>query len=76
MKAYAPIMHPFPRDSVMNEIPVEIDNNPRAMYFRQARNGMWARAALLIHISDIADDLFFIYNQFYKDKSDRSKLPR
>ena len=76
MKTYAPILHPFPRDSVMNEIPVEVDKNPRAMYFRQARNGMWARAALLIHISDIADDLFFLYNQFYKDKSVRQPLPR
>ena len=48
MKSYAPILHPFPRDSVVGEIPTEIDADPRAMYFRQARNGMWARAALLV----------------------------
>jgi aspartate carbamoyltransferase catalytic subunit len=53
MKAYAPIMHPFPRDQHFGEIPPEIDTDPRAMYFRQARNGMWIRAALLAHIFDV-----------------------
>ncbi len=57
MKSYAPILHPFPRDSVVGEIPVEIDSDPRAMYFRQARNGMWVRAALLVHLFDVADRL-------------------
>ncbi len=50
MKAYAPILHPFPRDQHFGEIPPELDNDPRAMYFRQARNGMWIRAALLASI--------------------------
>ncbi len=53
MKEYAPILHPFPRDQHFGEIPQEIDNDPRAMYFRQARNGMWIRAALLAHIFDV-----------------------
>lgn len=57
MKSYAPILHPFPRDSVVGEIPIEVDGDPRAMYFRQARNGMWARAALLVHLFDVADRL-------------------
>lgn len=65
MRDYAPIMHPFPRDSVVQEIPTEIDKDPRAMYFRQARNGMWARAALLVHMFDVSDQLFFLYNDFY-----------
>lgn len=65
MRDYAPIMHPFPRDSVIQEIPTEIDKDPRAMYFRQARNGMWARAALLVHMFDVSDQLFFLYNDFY-----------
>jgi aspartate carbamoyltransferase len=56
MKEYAPILHPFPRDQHFGEIPPEIDNDPRAMYFRQARNGMWIRAALLAHLFD-ADHL-------------------
>ncbi len=50
MKWYAAIMHPFPRNE---EIPFEIDNNPRAMYFRQARNGMWIRAALIAYLFDM-----------------------
>jgi aspartate carbamoyltransferase len=53
MKEYAPILHPFPRDQHFGEIPPEIDNDPRAMYFRQARNGMWIRAALLAHVFDV-----------------------
>ena len=53
MKEYAPILHPFPRDQHFGEIPQEIDNDPRAMYFRQARNGMWIRAALLAHVFDV-----------------------
>ncbi len=50
MKKYAPILHPFPRDQHFGEIPPEIDDDPRAMYFRQARNGMWVRAALLASV--------------------------
>jgi aspartate carbamoyltransferase catalytic subunit len=54
---WAAIMHPFPRDSVVKEIPETVDLNPRAMYFRQARNGMWARAALLTHIFGAESEL-------------------
>lgn len=50
MREYAPIMHPFPRN---DEIPTEVDVDPRAMYFRQARNGMWVRSALLAHLFDM-----------------------
>lgn len=53
MKPYAPILHPFPRDQHFGEVPSAIDNDPRAMYFRQARNGMWVRAALLAHIFNV-----------------------
>jgi len=62
MKDYAPILHPFPRDSVVDEIPPAVDSDPRAMYFRQARNGMWIRAALLVHLFDAADSLFMAYS--------------
>lgn len=57
LKEYTPILHPFPRDSHVGEIPEIIDLDPRAMYFRQARNGMWARAALLAHILGASDEL-------------------
>ena len=38
------IMHPLPR---RDEIAVCCDGDPRAMYWRQMRNGMWIRAALI-----------------------------
>ena len=41
------IMHPLPRRA---EIDPAIDEDPRAMYWRQERNGMWIRAALISHI--------------------------
>ena len=63
LKSYTPILHPFPRDSVTDELPTEIDSDPRAMYFRQARNGMWARAALLVHLFDAADTLHLAYSE-------------
>ena len=66
LKDYTPIMHPFPRDSVIQEIPTEVDADRRVMYFRQARNGMWARAALLVHLLDAADELFVQYNNRYQ----------
>ena len=41
------ILHPLPR---VNEISLEVDSDPRAMYFRQAKFGMYARMALLSSI--------------------------
>ena len=38
------VMHPLPR---VNEISYAIDDDPRAAYFRQMRNGMYIRMALL-----------------------------
>ena len=38
------IMHPLPR---RDEIAVCCDHDPRAMYWRQMRNGMWIRSALI-----------------------------
>ena len=37
------MLHPLPR---INEIAVEVDNDPRAAYFEQVRNGMLMRMAL------------------------------
>ena len=47
MKEDAVIMHPLPRGP---ELSPEIDNDPRAKYWRQERNGMWMRAAVLTRI--------------------------
>ncbi|MET0014177.1 MAG: aspartate carbamoyltransferase [Sedimenticola sp.] len=38
------IMHPLPR---RDEIDPQIDSDPRAKYWRQERNGMWVRVALI-----------------------------
>lgn len=38
------VMHPLPR---VDEISVEVDADPRAAYFRQAKNGVYVRMALL-----------------------------
>ena len=43
----AVLMHPLPRRT---EIAVEVDSDPRAMYWRQVRNGMWIRVALMLMI--------------------------
>lgn len=44
MKPEAVIMHPLPRRT---ELDPRIDSDPRAKYWRQERNGMWTRVALL-----------------------------
>jgi aspartate carbamoyltransferase catalytic subunit len=44
LKRDAIIMHPLPR---VDEIAPEVDQDPRAAYFRQARNGLFVRMALL-----------------------------
>ncbi|MDP2908700.1 MAG: aspartate carbamoyltransferase [Nanoarchaeota archaeon] len=44
MKPEAIIMHPLPR---IKEIDPKIDTDPRAAYFRQAKNGLYIRMALL-----------------------------
>ncbi len=41
------ILHPLPR---VDEITYEVDDDPRAMYFKQAEYGMYVRMALIIHI--------------------------
>jgi aspartate carbamoyltransferase catalytic subunit len=47
LKPDAVIMHPFPR---RQEIAVGVDEDPRAVYWRQMRNGMWIRTALIASI--------------------------
>lgn len=41
------IMHPLPR---VDEISLDVDSDPRAVYFEQARNGMFIRMALLLKL--------------------------
>jgi aspartate carbamoyltransferase catalytic subunit len=44
LSKHAIVMHPLPR---VDEIAPEVDDDPRAAYFRQARNGLHVRMALL-----------------------------
>lgn len=44
------ILHPLPR---VNEIAVEIDNDPRACYFKQVRNGKFIRMALILKLLEV-----------------------
>ncbi|KAJ4842017.1 Aspartate carbamoyltransferase 3, chloroplastic [Turnera subulata] len=44
MQKHAVVMHPLPR---LDEITVDVDGDPRAAYFRQAKNGLYIRMALL-----------------------------
>jgi aspartate carbamoyltransferase catalytic subunit len=46
------IMHPLPRGP---ELDPAVDKDPRAMYWRQERNGMWMRVAVLIKIFGVED---------------------
>ena len=60
LKETAIIMHPLPR---RKEISTDIDNDPRAVYWRQMRNGMWARAALILTTFGRQDEV----NKYYTE---------
>lgn len=44
------VMHPLPR---VNEISVEVDDDPRAAYFRQAQYGVYVRMALILTLLEV-----------------------
>ena len=44
------VLHPLPR---VNEISVEVDEDPRAAYFRQAQYGVYIRMALILTLLGI-----------------------
>ncbi|MDU1414512.1 MAG: aspartate carbamoyltransferase [Clostridium sp.] len=45
------VLHPLPR---VNEIAYEVDNDPRALYFTQAKYGMYVRMALILKLLGLA----------------------
>lgn len=49
-KANMRILHPLPR---VNEINLDVDNNPKAYYFEQALNGVYTRQAILCSLLGI-----------------------
>ncbi len=44
------ILHPLPR---VNEIAVAVDDDPRAKYFEQAKNGKYIRMALILKLLEV-----------------------
>lgn len=44
------ILHPLPR---VNEISQDVDDNPKAYYFQQAQNGLYARQAIICKVLGI-----------------------
>lgn len=60
LKSDAIIMHPLPR---RGEIDPEVDRDPRAMYWRQVRNGMWVRTALICTTFDRDNEV----DRYYAD---------
>ena len=47
------VLHPLPR---VNEISVEVDDDPRAVYFKQVQYGVYIRMALILTLLDIHVD--------------------
>lgn len=45
------VLHPLPR---VNEISVEIDDDPRAVYFKQVQYGVYVRMALILTLLELA----------------------
>lgn len=48
------VLHPLPR---VNEIAAEVDNDPRAVYFKQAKFGVYVRMALIINLLGLEDSI-------------------
>lgn len=46
------VLHPLPR---VNEISVEVDNDPRAAYFKQAQYGVYVRMALILTLLGLTE---------------------
>lgn len=65
IKDTAVIMHPLPR---RQEISTEIDNEPCAVYWRQMRNGMWIRAALILSTFGRQDEVHRYYDDYKPEK--------
>ena len=45
------VLHPLPR---VNEIATEVDKDPRAVYFKQAEFGVYARMALIMKLLNVS----------------------
>lgn len=58
------VLHPLPR---VDEISVDIDDDPRAIYFKQAKYGMYVRMALIITMLENQSPSKLLYGSVRKD---------
>ena len=65
------ILHPLPR---VNEITVDIDDDPRALYFKQAQYGMYGRMALILLL--LQDEDFVIASRETEISAQRCNNPK
>lgn len=65
------ILHPLPR---VNEITVDIDDDPRALYFKQAQYGMFGRMALILML--LQDEDFLIQTRAVTESVHRCNNPK
>ena len=74
LKEHVAILHPLPR---RDELDPCIDNDPRAKYWRQERNGMWSRAALIILIAGKEQEVLNYWHDISSQVNHTAKaLPR
>ena len=59
IQSHCIIMHPLPR---RYEIDIEVDKDPRAVYWRQERNGMWMRTALISYLFGVEKEITGDFN--------------
>ena len=50
------VLHPLPR---VNEIALDVDDDPRAAYFEQAQNGVYVRMALIMTLLGLDEGRVF-----------------
>ena len=65
------VLHPLPR---VNEITVDIDDDPRALYFKQAQYGMYGRMALILLL--LQDEDFVLKARDKEISEHRCKNPK
>ena len=59
IQAHCVLLHPLPR---RYEIDVAVDKDPRAAYWRQERNGMWIRAALIAYLFKVENEIVDLFS--------------
>ncbi len=64
------VLHPLPR---VDEISVDVDDDPRAMYFEQAKNGVFIRMALILTMINNSNQQLLLQGKCYPGVACRNK---